>query len=172
MSTPFPRVPGWGLFESAELTSTRFPPPPGPRWPLVRPAAPRRGSNRGWMDLDMLPIGRVGGLQNMSSPAHEQPCSAAAMACNHCLGHGGTADACDDNRHPECCGRDTRLTFEEQRLMMTLWAVSKSTLFVGGDPTTMSDAQVRAASRSPSPQWGRFDFVWLPARTPHGAYVW
>ena len=41
---------------------------------------------------------------------------------------------------------------------MTLWAVSRSTLFVGGDvggdPTTMSDAQVRAASRSISPPMG------------------
>ena len=68
-------------------------------------AAPmaRKGANRGWMDLDMLPIGRVGGQQNMSSPAHEQPCSAAAMACHHCVGHGGAVAACDDNRHPECC---------------------------------------------------------------------
>ena len=92
------------------------------------------------MDLDMLPIGRVGGLQNMSSPLHEQPCSARSMACSKCESH-GKLDACDDIRHPECCGRDSRLTFEEQRTMMTLWSISKSTLFVGGDPTAMSDAQ-------------------------------
>ena len=92
------------------------------------------------MDLDMLPIGRVGGLQNMSSPPHEQPCAAASMACFKCESH-GKPDACDDSRYPECCGRDSRLTFEEQRAMMTLWSISKSTLFVGGDPTAMSDAQ-------------------------------
>ena len=92
------------------------------------------------MDLDMLPIGRVGGRQNMSSALHEQPCSAASMACFKCESH-GKPDPCDDNRHPECCARDSRLTFEEQRAMMTLWVISKSTLFVGGDPTAMSDAQ-------------------------------
>ena len=108
---------------------------------LLNAAAARTGSNRGWMDLDMMPIGRVGGLENMSSPAHELPCSAASMACNKCTKHGGLPDACDDNRHPECCGRDSRLTFEEQRMMMTLWTISRSTLFVGGDPTGMSDAQ-------------------------------
>lgn len=88
----------------------------------------------------MLPIGRVGGLQNLSSPLHEMPCSAASMACYKCTSHGITS-ACDDNRHPECCRRDSRLTFEEQRSMMTLWSISRSTLFVGGDPAAMSDAQ-------------------------------
>ena len=31
---------------------------------------------------------------------------------------------------------------------------------------------VRVVSRSISPRWGQLDFVSLPARTPHGAYVW
>ena len=92
------------------------------------------------MDLDALPIGRVGGRQNMSSPPHEQPCSAPSMACFKCESH-GRPDPCEASRYPECCGRDSRLTFEEQRAMMTLWSISKSTLFVGGDPTVMSDAQ-------------------------------
>ena len=41
--------------------------------------------------------------------------------------------------------------------------------------TLAGDASVFSLQREPfnfTPHGGQFDFVWLSARTPHGAYVW
>ena len=50
--------------------------------------------------------------------------------------------------------------------------------FCGNDSQTEDNGQppvwnvdVRVVSRSIAPNGGQFDFVWLSARTPHGAYV-
>ena len=65
------------------------------------------------------------------------PLAAHAFVHRHCT----NALQCEDDRHPECCPRQARLSFEQQRTMVTLWSIARSPLFIGGDPATLTDPE-------------------------------
>eukprot|EP00730_Choanoeca_flexa_P017465 TRINITY_DN8423_c0_g1_i3.p1 TRINITY_DN8423_c0_g1~~TRINITY_DN8423_c0_g1_i3.p1 ORF type:complete len:464 (+),score=86.74 TRINITY_DN8423_c0_g1_i3:51-1442(+) len=75
-----------------------------------------------WPDADMLPMGRIGGPVAWG---------VTYTTCNV------TARNCDKSkdpayRFPECCPRQSRLTFTQQRSLLSLWSLVKSPLIFGG----------------------------------------
>jgi hypothetical protein len=116
----------------------------------------KEGGDSFWIDLDMLPLGRIG-----------VP--------------GGT---CSD--HGPGCARQTRYTFDEERSIMTLWSIVQAPLMFGGDirvidNTTLSIItnlgllQAQYDVLKPYQVWNKTDsIVWSAASLSRGinsAYV-
>eukprot|EP00045_Choanoeca_perplexa_P017641 m.260597 g.260597 ORF g.260597 m.260597 type:complete len:463 (-) comp17591_c0_seq15:1287-2675(-) len=75
-----------------------------------------------WPDSDMLPLGRIGGPLNWG--VKYTSCNATARNCNR------TPDP--NFRYPECCPRQSRLSFTQQRSLLSMWSLVKSPLMFGG----------------------------------------
>jgi hypothetical protein len=78
-----------------------------------------------WPDADMLPLGRVGGMRNMSqAPYPPGACTPRALSCDR-----------TDNatyRYQECCPRQSRLSLTETQSLLSLWLIARSPLMMGG----------------------------------------
>jgi len=75
-----------------------------------------------WPDSDMLPLGRIGGLQNVTS-VYDKTCTAWQINCGACCG----------SNCQECCPRQSRFTPNEVQTVMSLWTIVRSPLIFGGD---------------------------------------
>eukprot|EP01120_Amphizonella_sp_Union-15-10_P002742 TRINITY_DN1303_c0_g2_i2.p1 TRINITY_DN1303_c0_g2~~TRINITY_DN1303_c0_g2_i2.p1 ORF type:complete len:459 (+),score=42.99 TRINITY_DN1303_c0_g2_i2:28-1404(+) len=76
-----------------------------------------------WPDSDMLPLGRIGGLENVTSH-YGSTCSVRELNCEV---------SNDPNyRYQECCPRQSRLTQDESQTLMSLWLIARSPLMFGG----------------------------------------
>ena len=79
-----------------------------------------------WPDLDMLPIGRIGGKLTPSTPypANGSDCTLAQLGC-------GNANAAES--YPCCCPRQARYTMDETYSLLGLWSITRSPMIMGGD---------------------------------------
>lgn len=76
-----------------------------------------------WADLDLLTLGRIGGLRNVYT-AYTYPCTLWEINCQN-------SDS-PSFRYRECCPRQAQLSLEESRTMMTMHSIARSPLMFGG----------------------------------------
>src|SRR5262249_44998055 len=76
-----------------------------------------------WADFDMLPIGRIGGYLTVYTK-YTFPCTVYEINCEN--------SNSTEFRYRECCPRQSLLTYDEARTLITILCLGRSPLMMGG----------------------------------------
>lgn len=79
-----------------------------------------------WPDLDMLPVGQIGGKLTPTTPypVNGSDCTLTQLGC-------GNPNAAAS--YPCCCPRQSRYTIDETYSLLGLWSITRSPMIMGGD---------------------------------------